>query len=271
MKENLTNSHNNFDEDSIDIIALLKNIWSKRKLIVKATLSFFIIGCIVAILSPIVYTSETIFVPQISDNQMSLTNKGLGSLASLAGIDLNTTKTTSDSYLSPLLYSKIVESEEFSLSVIGKEIINLKGDKFSIKEYLLSKQSSSNFNFMEFIKKYTIGLFLNSEIKETRIGVIGDYNFINAEDFYLINLFEEKFTVELNEKEGYIKVVASDKDAFISSQLVEKVTESLQSKIIKLRTNKIKERLAYSKEQYELKQGEFDFLQRQLAEFKDSN
>ena len=45
----------------------------------------------------------------------------------------------------------------------------------------------------------------------------------------------------------------------------------MQSKIIELRTNKIKERLEYSKEQYELKQGEFDFLQKKLAEFKDSN
>ena len=45
----------------------------------------------------------------------------------------------------------------------------------------------------------------------------------------------------------------------------------MQSKIIELRTNKIRERLEYSKKQYELKQGEFDFLQKKLAEFKDSN
>jgi uncharacterized protein involved in exopolysaccharide biosynthesis len=77
--------------------------------------------------------------------------------------------------------------------------------------------------------------------------------------------------MELNEKEGYIKVLATDENPFISTQLVEKVTKNLQSKIIELRTNKIKERLEYSKEQYEIKQVEFDFLQKKLAEFKDSN
>ena len=49
------------------------------------------------------------------------------------------------------------------------------------------------------------------------------------------------------------------------------ITKSLQSKIIEIRTNKIKERLVFSKKQYELKQVEFDVLQKKLAEFKDSN
>ena len=49
------------------------------------------------------------------------------------------------------------------------------------------------------------------------------------------------------------------------------VTNNLQSRIIELRTNKIKERLEYSKNQYELKQIEFNILQNNVADFKDSN
>ena len=99
---------NNFNEDDqIDIIALIKKVWLGRKLIIKTTILFFIIGCIVALLSPVVYTSKTTFVPQVSEDQMSSSKGGLGSLASLAGINLNQGSSTSDSYLSPLLYSKI--------------------------------------------------------------------------------------------------------------------------------------------------------------------
>ena len=83
MKKN-----NNFEEDSIDIIALLKTLWIGKKLIVIITILFFVIGCIVALLSPVVYTSQTTFIPQVSDDQSS-TKAGLGSLASLAGINLN--------------------------------------------------------------------------------------------------------------------------------------------------------------------------------------
>ena len=244
MKDNQTNSYNNLEEDSLDIIGLLKTVWNGKKIIIKTTAMFFIIGCIVAVLSPVVYTSQTTFVPQVSDQELS-TSKGLGSLAALAGINLNSSKETSDSYLSPLLYSKLAESEEFSYNIIKEEIINLNGNKLTIKEYLLSNKSSFNFNPIAFVKKYTIGLFLNNKTKENNSDILKDYNFLSEEDFGLVNSFKVKFTIEISEKEGYIKVIATDKNAFISTQLVEKVTKNLQSKIIELRTNKVKERLEY--------------------------
>ena len=195
------NNLNITEEDSIDIIALLKKVWGERKLIIKVCVSFFLIGFIIAILSPVVYTSETTFVPQVGDDEMPQ-NSRLGSLASIAGINLSPSE-KSDSYLSPLVYR--------------------------------------------------------------------NYNFITAEDYSLLKSFRGKFSIVLNDKEGYIKVLASDKNPFISSQLAEQVTKSLQSKIIEIRTNKIKERLKFSKEQYELKKVEFEVLQKKLAEFKDSN
>ena len=57
----------------------------------------------------------------------------------------------------------------------------------------------------------------------------------------------------------------------MSTQLVKLVTKNLQSRIISLRTNKIKQQLDYSKKQYKQKQVEFETLQNSLAEFKDSN
>ena len=270
MKENQANSYNNLEEDSIDIIALLKTLWIGKKLIVKMTILFFVIGCVVALLSPIVYTAQTTFIPQVSEDQMSSSKGGLGSLASLAGINLNQGSSTSDSYLSPLLYSKIANSDEFSLKLIEEELINLNGDKFSIKQYMLSDTNSS-FNLIGFIKKYTIGLFIKNDNELKSKETVNGYNFISQEEFDLVKSFKEKFSIVLNEKEGYIEVIASDKDAFISTQLVKIVTKNLQSRIIELRTNKIKERLEYSKNQYEQKQIEFNILQNNVADFKDSN
>jgi uncharacterized protein involved in exopolysaccharide biosynthesis len=270
MKDNQGNLQNYLEEDSIDIIALLKTLWIGKKLIVRTTILFFVIGCIVALLSPVVYTAQTTFIPQVSEDQMSTSKGGLGSLASLAGINLNQGSSTSDSYLSPLLYSKIANSDEFSLKLIEEELISLNGDKFTIKEYLLS-DTNSLFSLIRFIKKYTIGLFTKNDNELKSKETVNGYNFITQEEFGLVKSFKEKFSIVLNEKEGYIEVIASDKDAFISTQLVKIVTKNLQSRIIELRTNKIKERLEYSKNQYELKQIEFNILQNNVADFKDSN
>ncbi len=268
----MNNQENNnlIEEDQIDIMALLKKVWLGKRLIIKVTALFFVIGCIVALLSPVVYTSQTIFVPQVSEDQISSANGSLGSLASLAGINLNQRSSTSDSYLSPLLYSKIANSDEFSLKLLDEALVSLNGDKFTLKQYMLLANNSS-FNLIRFVKKYSIGLFTKNDNELKNNEIVNSYNFISQEEFKLVDSFKEKFSVVLNDKEGYIEVIASDKDAFISTQLVKIVTKNLQSRIIELRTNKIKERLEYSKNQYELKQIEFNILQNNVADFKDSN
>lgn len=258
------------EEDSIDIIAILKTIWDGRKLVIKSVATFFIVGCIVALSSAVIYTSETTFVPQTSDDQMSSAPKGLGSLAGLVGIDLNSAGSSSDSYLSPLLYSKIADSEEFSINLLNEQLINLEGETLTIKDYL--SKDAGGFNLIGFIKKYTIGLFSSDSLEAASLNpALSAYNFISVEDFGMITSLQEKFSIELNDKEGYIKVIATDEDAFISTQLVSLVTKNLQSRIIALRTNKIKERLDYSKEQYDDKRSEFETLQNNVAQFKDSN
>lgn len=256
------------EDDSIDIIALVKTVWTDRKLVLKVVCISFVIGCLVALLSPVVYESETTFIAQTSDHNST----SLGSLASLAGISIPQTSSPSlDNYISPLLYSKIIESEEFSLNLVNEELIYL-GDRLKIKDYL--SLGSNNFNVLGFIKKYTIGLFTRDNNNEDEViseQFLKEYNFISTEDYGIINAFKSKFSIELNKNQGYITVLANDKDAFVSTQLVKLVTKNLQSRIISLRTNKIKEQLDYSKEQYKQKQNEFETLQNSLAEFKDSN
>ena len=268
MKVDNTNSYNNIEDDSIDIAAFVKTVWTDRMLVLKVVCISFVIGCIVALLSPVVYVSQTTFIPQTSDQNSSLSN--FDQLASLTGINLNTESSSLDNYISPLLYSKIIESDEFSMTLINEELITLDGNQLTVKDYLLS--NSNKFDIVKFVKKYTIDIFKkdkNSEVVSNQF--TKDYNFISEDDYKIIQGFKQKFSIELSKKEGYIQVLATDKDAFISTQLVKLVTKNLQSRIISLRTNKIKEQLDYSKGQYDKKREEFENLQNSLAVFKDSN
>ena len=249
-------------EKSIDIIAILVKTWSGRKLIIKTVYISFAIGCLVALLSPVLHESKTTFVPQTSD-QSSTNNQNLGSLASLAGINLNAATSSSiDNYLSPLLYSKIIESEEFTLSLINEDIITINGEKIKAKDYIIRESGVFNLNPINFLIKYTIGLFLIEDDKEFNSKEFDKtYNFISNEDYNHIKSFKNKYSIEINKKDGYIKVLGYDKDAFISSQIVNLVTKNLQHRIISLRTKKIKAQLDFSKEQYDRKKEEFESLQ----------
>ena len=95
------------DEEGIDIMALVKQLWDGRKTIIIWTCSFIVLGLIAALTMKRTYTVSTVMVPQVG----SKSNSSLSSLASLAGIDLGTS--SSGAELSPLIYPQIVSSVPF--------------------------------------------------------------------------------------------------------------------------------------------------------------
>lgn len=268
LKQNKNNSQI-IEDDIIDLMSLTKKVWTARKLVLKSVCVSFIFGIVIAIVSPVVYISETTFVTQTSDQSSANRTNNIGSLAAMAGINLNSeTGSAIDKYVNPLLYSIIIKSDEFSKSLINEKLYFLNGDEITLKEYI---SESNGINLLAFIKRYTIDLIKGDKNEVVSEQFLIDNNFIAAEDYRTIQQLKYKFSIELSQEEGYIKLTARDKNAFISSQILKLITKNLQSRIISLRTNKIKEELEYSKKQYNLKKEEFETLQNKLAVFKDSN
>ena len=244
------------DENLIDLVGVGKKLYVGRKTIINLSSIFFVIGLIVSLIIPPEYKSEITFIPQTSD-QSTTTNRGIGSLASLAGINLNNDPSL-DNYISPLLYYKIIDSDEFSAFLINQILIFEDSSSVSVRDYISSPSKINNF------------LGTKAENDDT-YKLIQNFNYISDKDFRIIKLFREKFSIEANKNEGYIKVEARDRNPIVSTQIVELVTKHLQSIIISLRTNKIKEQLNYSQKQYIDKKNEFEFLQQKLAKFRDRN
>ena len=69
MKGNKNTINNTEEENSIDTISLIKRVWKERILVFKVACTSFLLGCIVALLSPVIYESQTTFIPQTSDNR----------------------------------------------------------------------------------------------------------------------------------------------------------------------------------------------------------
>ena len=66
-------------KDEIDILKIVKKLIISRKLITYSTLICMVFGIIFSLLSPVKYSSSTIFIPQNQDSNQS----GLSSVASL--------------------------------------------------------------------------------------------------------------------------------------------------------------------------------------------
>ena len=72
-------------EEEINVVEIIKPLWKSRFFIIKASSLFFVLGIFISLVSPVLYTSSTTFIPQTTKNTGA---GGLSGVASLVGIDI---------------------------------------------------------------------------------------------------------------------------------------------------------------------------------------
>jgi len=256
-----------FEEDSIDLIEIIKSIYEERKLLTKAVIASIALGIIVALFSSNQYTSNSTFIPQLSNE--SKPSSSLSGLASLAGINLDQ---SSGSEISPLLYPQILNSNPYRLDLLSSKIL-YNSESISIRDFILLQ---NNINFFELIKKYTIGLpglIMNIFKSDNTTNEEFDLNIykISEEDNKLFESLDNLLSISINEKEGLITLSSTHENKSITAQIVRNAEEILQQKIIELRVKSSQELLNFSENQFKNKTNELNNLLDRIAIFRDQN
>jgi len=265
-----------YDDDSIDFIAHAKTIWEGRTSIIKSTLIFICIGIFVAITTPAEYTSSIVFKPILSSSKSKL-NGGISGLAAMAGINLGDISGSS-AEIHPTLYPKIFEDYNFQKELMESPLFDesLKSEISFAKYYTEIHKASS----LELIKKYTLGLptILLSALKKSfskkkEITRLNDNEFeiISETDQKLIKILKRQLSINVNEKEGFVRISAKMRNKFYAAQMAKNVQNILQRKVIAHKIKKAEEDLAFIEERYIEKKMEFELAQKNLATYRDAN
>ena len=256
-----------FEDDSIDLVALVKSIWQSRAFIVKVTLGFSILGLLVGFLTPKTFTATSTFVPQTAGEKPA---GSLSGLAALAGIDLSAGASGSD--IPATLYPKVLASVPFKQEILSTSIV-FESDTLTFKQYLLNQSPG----VLSSIKKYTIGLpgllILAISAKQDLVEAEASASYIELsdEDYALFKSLEGVIAIETNEKEGYVSLSVSDADPLIAAQVAKATELALQKRIIDYKIENARSLYQFTAEQFNDKQREFYALQDELAEFTDRN
>ncbi len=262
---NQTTEH--VEDDSIDLVALLKSLWLARKLILKWTSGFVVVGVTVALLSSTNYTASTTFIPQTSGSDVP--SSGLSGLASLAGINLG--GVISGGEIPPSLYPQLLEAVPVKREVLAIQVPTVEGT-ISYGEYLSDAPSS----IISLVKKYTIGLpftILKALRSNEDSTTEKEYEIIlvSEEEKELFKVLENNIELSVNEKEGFVDLSITDADAVVATILTKNIKSILQEKIIAYKVQYAKEFLAFTQKQYEEKRSEYIALQNEVAASKDAN
>ena len=235
--ENLNNH-----TSEIDLITIIKKVWSNWKFIVKFSIFFVFVGVAVALMSPIVYTSSSTFILSSSNDKKS----SLGGVASLVGINLG--EIDGENQIPPTMYPKVGESVEFKRLLLDEYID--KNQTLKLKEFL--------------IEYYGIdaGIFVLDD----------DKLFVSEGEHILFEILEKKIiSISVNERDGFVSISANMPTSEYAANTCINARKILQTIVINTKIKRAKENLNFNQEQLNLKKIEFDEIQDKIAYFEDSN
>ncbi len=243
MDENRTYNIPEEEEEGLDIMALVRNLWEGRKTIIIVTAIFIALGLVAALTMKRSYTVTSTMVPQMKSRSSS----SLSSLASLAGIDLGMSNTGSD--LSPLIYPQIVSSVPFRRELMYTPLHYEKADTM-VSMYTYAKEYNKP-TVMSYILKYTIGLpgtllgMLRKEKPEPAILSAASATdsvprpiVINKDEERMIKAIGQDVTLAVDKKEGYLTLTVNGMEPVQTADLAIKAQELLQAEVTRFRTEK---------------------------------
>lgn len=263
-------------EDEIDLIEIARKLWTGRKLIMKVTLTFALLGLVIAIFTPSYYTASCTLVPQTGTKSST---GNLSGLAAIAGINLGSI--SSGEVLSPTVYPKILKNVNFQKELLYSEYSFAKADKpITYYEYATNKKYSS-FNFLGTLKKYTIGLpsviieaFRNNKedqaVKDSSMANDHIYRLTHKEN-RIINGILDKLLLNLNNKDGYITISYTSNEPKVAAEVVLNTQQLLQKYITEFKLEKVRSNLEFVERSYDEAKQNFETKQAELARFRDAN
>lgn len=262
------------EENEIDLIEVIRKLWSKRRFILKITIIFAFLGILIAFFSAKEFTASCIIVPQTGDKTAG---SGLGGLAAMAGINLGSTG--SGDVLSPKIYPKVLSSVPFQKELMYQPIYFEEYKKSVCLIDYYTGDEYQKFSLSGTILKYTIGLpgiiieAIRGEQPQTNIpensgSVI---QVLSKEENQCKKILNNKILLHLNDKDGIVTLSATMSEPVAAAQLASRVQGMLQRYITEFKIEKAQDKLKFIEERYSDAKKQFEIKQEELAQFRDAN
>jgi len=268
----MNNSPQFDDDEGIDIMELVKQLWNGRKTIIIWTCTFIVLGFVAALTMKRTYSVSTVMVPQVGSSKSS----SLSSLASLAGIDLSSG--ASGAELSPLIYPQIVSSVPFRKELMYTPLHYAKVDT-AVCMYTYATEIAKP-TVMGTIKKYTIGLpgVILGAIRKEKPDIVlpaggADDSpkplVLTKDEVKVLKAVSESISLAVDKKEGYLTLNVVGSEPIQTAELAMKAQQLLQEEITRFRIEKSQSELEYIQARYDEIKDETESYQEQLARITD--
>jgi len=255
-----------------DFLELFRFLRGKTKKIIFVFSISLIVGLFIAFSLPVEYRSSCTLYPDSSSGKSVGGLSGLGSIAGLAGLNLDL---SSSSTLSPQLYPRLLYSVPFQEKLLARKI-QFQSPDTTITSYTYfnkiyqKPRLSKTIDFLSKLpwklKNRILGEKMSPVFHQTDSVLIFD-----KDTWELMQEFKSRSTIAYDQETGLIEVSAIMPDAFASANLTLKIIELLTEDLIQYKTEKSMIKYEFIRSRFGEAEKDYQVKQEDLANFQDSN
>lgn len=256
-------------EQEIDLLELLQKLWAGRRLILKWCAVGAIVGLVIAFSIPKEYTTTVKLAPEIQGNKSNL--GGLGSLASMAGINMGSMNSTDAVY--PELYPDIVQSIPFMTALFDVQLTDAEGEQsWPVSKYVSEELRSPWWSTVLGFPFKVLGWFkeLFTQDEPATNDRVDPFRLTKEED-EIVKALQGRITASVDTKTQIVSLSVTMQDPLVSAMLTDTVMRNLQNYITEYRTNKARNDLAFTQHLFDEAQKKYYEAQQRYAQYVDQN
>ncbi|MFN8353460.1 MAG: Wzz/FepE/Etk N-terminal domain-containing protein [Spirosomataceae bacterium] len=250
----------------ISLVELFEFLKQKLRFIVLVTVVFIGLGVMWALTRPVEFSSSARILPELQVKNGGTLSK-LGSLAGLAGINLNDINSTEA--IRPDLYPNVLQSTPFVLFMMKQTVEPSEFQrKMTVYDYLTEKgNQQSSFSVIGWL----YSLFQRKTENTPAVGADGSMIRLTKEQSDMVEQLQERIQASIDKKTGIITIYVKMPDPLIAATITKISTDYLTNYVTEYRTNKTKKELALLTSQTNEAKKRYEQSQYNLSARKDQN
>lgn len=253
------------DDDiaEIDWMEILRLLWDKRKILLKAMGIGLLVGVVVALSIPKKYTVSVTLSPELGTSSNSSSLSGLSSFFGLSGYAVG------EDALGVTLSADIVASTPFLLELFDISIPTEEGSDTTLVAYL-DQQSVPWWSFVIDLPGKAIGAIKSLFDDEEASDTLNPFR-LTKEQFRLVDALRQSIIADVNSKTYMTTLSVTLQDPVVAAVVADSVVHKLQDYIIAYRSKKAQEDCDYLEMLYHDRQKEYYEAQQKYAVYVDAN
>ncbi len=255
----------NKNTKEIDVIGIIKKVWSAKTSLYISICVSAIIGIVVALNTPKDYTSTVVLAPELSSGGLGMSSS-LSDMASTFGIDLGSKSSIDAIY--PEIYPEIFASSDFVKQMFNIRVQQMNSNQVkTLKEHLLK---DNKIPFWQ-IPKIWIAKWFAKKGDSSKKHINDNTFLLSKKDEALIASIKNNISCLIDNKTSVITISVTDQDPMVAAIVADTLQHRLQNYITDYKTRKARIDLQYYQKLYTQSKKDYLKAQSAYASYSDAN